>query len=212
MDTTPLVMTDERRPDRRNNERNAKRTLLVLSLIVAGMFGFAYANAPFFALLCRKIGILPEELKQTEALVDAPDGKRPLRLLWMANAGSLPIAFTVKESYQEGFVGQRGINEYRFVNLSDRTIYFRPVHSILPISAGNADVMQLEKCFCFDEQKILPRQEYTLPVVFRFDPKLDAAVDQITMSYQLFESSEERYLESLKQGSAKKGPVADGKH
>ena len=103
------------------------------------------------------------------------------------------MAFSVKQRVQDIHVGERAMNEYTFTNLSKDTLYFRPVHDLEPREAGFEDTMTLEKCFCFEEQKIEPRQTYVLPVIYRFGPKLDPATDTVTMSYTLFPSTKERY-------------------
>lgn len=188
--TTPPI--SERRPDHVAAARS-RRSLILLSALGIGMFGFAYANVPYFYKVCRAIGVLPPELGEAKTAVDTPDAGRPLEVYWMANAGDMPIAFSVKNRVQDTTVGSREMNEYRFVNLTKETIYFRPVHDVSPMEAGKESILTLEKCFCFDVQKILPAQEYVLPVIYRFGEDLNPATRTITMSYTLFPSTKEQY-------------------
>lgn len=182
----------ETRPDRLRAARNT-RQLLVLSAIGLFMFGFAYANAPLFFMLCKRLGVLPADVGAGTIAENTPDAKRPLTVYFLANPGDVPMAFSVKQRVQDVHVGERAMNEYTFTNLSKDTLYFRPVHDIEPREAGFEGIMTLEKCFCFEEQKIEPRQTYVLPVIYRFGEKLDPSTESITMSYTLFPSTRERY-------------------
>jgi cytochrome c oxidase assembly protein subunit 11 len=195
---------DERLPDTAARGRRMQRQLFVLLLLGGGMFGFAFANSRFFYRLCEAIGVVaarPEDVRGT--ISETADG-RPLDVYFDAAVNdNLPLSFRAKESYQRIKQGGRAMNEYTFVNLSQKTIYFRPVHDIAPTEAGAKDILVLEKCFCFDEQKIEPGQQYTLPVVYSFGEKLSADVRVINMRYSLFWSTKERYEESQKSGAPK---------
>ena len=210
MNTFDHNSPNETRPDRAA-AKNTNRTLAILAVIGIGMFGFAFANAPLFVMICQKIGLIAEAPKQTD-VVDAPDASRPLQVYFLANSNGLPISFSVKRAVQDISVGERAMNEYRFVNLSDERIYFRPVHDVSPVDAGRDEILHLEACFCFDEQVIEPRQEYVLPVIYRFDPSLRGEVKRITMSYTLFKSdraSYDKFHAAQKEAAAKAREASD---
>ncbi len=182
--------------------------LALLSVIVAGMFGFAYANAEFFTLICQKIGLYGATANQLKT-DPAPDGRvegHPVDVYFTATvADGLPLAFSVKERFQKTRLNARTLNEYRFTNLADRTIYFRPVHDVQPTRANNVDTLELTKCFCFDLQKIDAGQSYMLPVEYTFTDVLDGT-RVLTMNYTLFPSTKADYEKSLadaEQGAAK---------
>jgi cytochrome c oxidase assembly protein subunit 11 len=161
-----------------------------LGLILGGvgilMFAFAFANVPAFKMFCRKLGfgLSPNN---TEAKVsDAAGSGREVEVLFMGVvAGGAPIVFEAVEATKEVRLGQQTETAYRFVNLSRDTIRFRPVHSILP--EGAATRFALKKCFCFDDQTLLPKQEVTMPVVFSIGADLDSNVERVTLSYTLFQ-------------------------
>ena len=100
-------------------------------------------------------------------------------------AGSAPIGFEAVEPIKTVHTGEETKTSYRFVNLSNDTIRFRPVHSILP--EGAAIRFSLKKCFCFDDQTLLPKQEVTMPVIFLLASDLDSNIEQVTLSYTLFQ-------------------------
>jgi cytochrome c oxidase assembly protein subunit 11 len=187
----------DRVPSSMTNKR-AGKYLVALLVLVIGMTAFAYANAEWFVMICQRAGIIstpPEDLRGVAAAPGQEPG-RPLDVYFAANVNDgLPIAFTVEKRFQKAHVGETAINYYRFTNLSDRTLYFRPVHDVNPIQAGQADVMLLTKCFCFDMQKIDPHQTYSLPVDYTFTDKLEDATRTIRMNYSLFPSTKAAYDE-----------------
>ncbi|HKZ22289.1 MAG TPA: cytochrome c oxidase assembly protein [candidate division Zixibacteria bacterium] len=164
-----------------------KKKNLRLFLILAGlgifMFVFAFINVPLFRMYCQKVGIAISP--NTKASPESKSNGRKVTVLFTSVvANNAPILFKPKESFQTIPLGETAKNEYRFVNMSNDTIYFRPVHSVLPEDA--ATKLTLSKCFCFDDQVILPHQEYILPVLYSFKSDLDSEVENITMHYTLF--------------------------
>jgi len=164
-----------------------KKKNLKLFLILAGlgifMFVFAFINVPLFRMYCQKVGIAISP--NTKGSLESKSNGRQVTVLFTSVvAGNAPILFKPKESFQTIPLGETAKNEYRFVNLSNDTIHFRPIHSVLPENA--ATKLTLTKCFCFDDQVILPHQEYILPVLYSFKSDLDSEVENITMHYTLF--------------------------
>lgn len=191
--------TNERLPGH-GPRRGRKPTiyLIALTIVTVGMFGFAYANAELFVRICQDLGLLSSDPSRMRAGIVDTEGGRPLDIYFSANvADNLPIAFSVERSYQRVALGKAEMNDYHFRNLSDRTIYFRPVHDVNPVRAGGENVMLLEKCFCFTEQKLEPGQRYTLPVKYAFTDKLDERVSNIRMNYTLFPSTRQAYEASM---------------
>ena len=185
---------DERLPGRNGGKRTG---LFVggLFAVAAGMFVFAYANSEFFVMLCQSAGLLATDPNATRAaIVEDGEAGREMDVYFSAHvADNLPIAFSVDNKYQKINLGRAKINDYYFRNLSNETIYFRPVHDINPLEAGKEEILILEKCFCFSEQKLEPGQRYTLPVKYTFTKELPDNIYNIKMSYTLFPSTEEQY-------------------
>lgn len=177
--------------------RRLRRYLVVLAFVAVGMFGFAYANAKYFVMFCQRIGLLTTPPNQVRATIGEAAPGRPLDVYFTAHVNdNLPISFAVEKAFQRTTTGVATINDYKFVNLSNETIYFRPVHDVAPMRAGDEGTMILEQCFCFTEQKILPGQRYSLPVKYTFTEKLDERTEVVNMSYTLFRSTKEAYERS----------------
>lgn len=188
---------NERIPSAFTVARRTRVYLGVLAFVALGMFGFAYANAKYFVILCQRIGLLTTAPNQIRSTIPEGEAGRPLDVYFTAHVNdNLPIAFSVKNAFQKTAIGTAAINDYTFTNLSSNTIYFRPVHDVAPMRAGDEGTLILEQCFCFTEQKILPGQKYSLPVKYTFTNKLKSDVEVINMSYTLFLSTKEAYERS----------------
>src|SRR4030067_2515999 len=155
----------------------------VLGGVVVGMLAFAYVNVPLFRIDCQRVGIAISHNVEAKANQEPSDRKVTILFTGVV-ANDMPIAFKADKAFEEIKLGEESKTSYHFVNLSNDTIYFRPVHSVLPENA--ATKRTLSKCFCFDDQVILPHQEYTLPVLYSFKSDLDPEVENITMHYTLF--------------------------
>jgi len=163
-------------------KRNRRLALLLLVPVALGMFVFAYIQVPLFNMFCQKIGFAISPL----ATVKEGGNGREVKVLYTGVvAGTLPVYFKAKHSIQKVKIGEKFENEYRFVNMSDDTVYFRPVHSILPEDAAKKFTMT--KCFCFDDQMMLPHEEKSFPVISILSADLNEDVEQVTLHYTLFE-------------------------
>lgn len=160
--------------------------LLLLIPIIVLMFGFTFAQVPLFRLVCQRLGFgLSPNYEGTEG----GNGREVTVLFTGVVAGKLPVYFRAKHSLVTTKVGERFNNEYHFVNMSDDSVFFRPVHSILPEEAAKRYTML--KCFCFDDQALGPHEEKTFPVISLLSSDLDPGVEQITLNYTLFQKTRE---------------------
>jgi len=193
----------------RPNSGKATNYLLILTILTLGMFGFAYANAQWFVLICQEVGLLTKPAVASRGIAEEAAVGRPLEVYFTASANdNIPIAFSARESYQKSNIGKVRRNEYTFVNLSNQRIYFKPVHDVSPTIKNLDDVLILQKCFCFEQQLIEPRQTYTLPVEYVFNDKLDPAIDVISMRYSLFPSTKADYEASQAASAADKAKLS----
>lgn len=169
--------------------KKSEKTLFILLALGFVMFGFAFANVPLFGMLCSAIGI---EMNPGEKTVSTEITGRELPVYFMGNVSAgIPITTEPVKRSQNVLLGDATINDYKFRNLSDRTIYFRPVHSIQP--SLSADYFLLEECFCFDLQKIEPKQKLSLPVVYRIGSDIPDTVHNMTLNYTMFEVTKQEY-------------------
>ncbi|MDK9699110.1 MAG: cytochrome c oxidase assembly protein [bacterium] len=165
-------------------KRNRK-FLVGFILFAFAMFAFAYVNVPLYRLVCQKLGIAiaPDE-KNISRLTDGQTGREiKVRFSGLVAQG-LKVSFASGEQIQTIQLGKEAQNKYVFTNLTNDTVRFRPVHSVLPEDA--ASKINLTKCFCFDDQTLLPHQRLELPVIYTIGSNLDKEIDYVTMHYTLF--------------------------
>lgn len=177
-----------------------RKLLAILGVVVLGMFGFAFANVPLFQLVCEKLGIAQfdgSRLTPGEAVADGEPG-RPIRVTWSGTVhGRLPVALRPAHPVQSTHLNELTVNDYVFTNLSDRTVYFKPIHTIQPTAASSEDMFILSECFCFEPQVLRPRETARMPVVYRLAPELPDRVAQVVVNYTLFEMTENDYLREI---------------
>ncbi len=192
--TTPTVDAEWEAAESGRGSRTNRKTLIVLLVVGFGMFGFAFANVPLFDMLCRVVGIEQNPNRKAVA-TDGPGREITVRFMGGIH-GNLPITLAPVERIQKISTGQQALNDYKFVNLSDQPVFFRPVHSVTPTRRAT-DHFTLHECFCFDDQKLESRQSLSLPVVYTIGTDLDDDIDAVTLNYTLFELTEKDYLESV---------------
>jgi cytochrome c oxidase assembly protein subunit 11 len=162
-----------------------------MALLVVLMFTFAYANVPLFKLFCARFGLggagkaavkggLPPMSSTT-----GPIESRDITVTLMGiTASGLPVSFRPSVPSIVTIPGKPVHLSYVFTNMSDDSVFFRAVHSIVPQKA--ASEFQLIQCFCFEDQSLGPRESRTLPVYFALSPRLPVGIEEMTLSYTLF--------------------------
>ncbi len=164
-----------------------------MALLVAVMFSFAYANVPLFKLFCARFGIggaAKAGLKGAVAAdpmssTNGPVESREITVdLMGVTASGLPVRFRPSVPSVVTTPGRSVHLSYDFINMSDDSVYFRAVHSIVPVAAARE--FQLIQCFCFEDQTLGPRESRRLPVYFALSPRIPVGIDELTLSYTLF--------------------------
>ena len=107
-------------------------------------------------------------------------------------ADGLPVRFRPSVSSVATIPGKPVHLSYDFVNMSDDSVFFRAVHSIVPQAAARE--FQLIQCFCFEDQALGPREVRTLPVYFALSPRMPANIDELSRSYTLFPRDPKRKM------------------
>jgi cytochrome c oxidase assembly protein subunit 11 len=162
--------------------RTNRLMLWILVPFAVLMFGFAFVQVPLFKMFCKSIGINISPLDS--AAREGGTGREVRVLFTGVAADKLPVVFKPKQAIQTVEVGTRFNNEYRFVNMSDDSVFFRPVHSVLPEAASKKFTMM--KCFCFNDQALGPHESKTFPVISMFSSDLDTTISEVTVNYTLF--------------------------
>jgi cytochrome c oxidase assembly protein subunit 11 len=187
--------------------------LLGLGGFAAGMMlFFLFGYSAFYSLWCRLTGteMSPNNLPVATAV--AAHDARSLEVYFEGKAyDNLPVRFYPADPALTVRVGEDKLTSYRFKNLSDQPVRFRPIHQVSPLIAARHFSMKV--CFCFKDQTIAAGESVEFPVMFSFSPELDQRVTSVTVRYSLHRIDEgEAQSESQKriQAQLEAAGVVDG--
>jgi len=149
-----------------------------LAMMVFFLFGFS----GFYGLWCKITGtqMNPNNPSALPMVV----GERQVKVYFDSKTyDNLPVRFYASEAEVTVRVGEDRLTHYRFKNLSDAPVRFRPIHMVSPNIASKHFSMKV--CFCFNDQTIGPGESVEFPVMFAFNPEMDERVQTVTVSYSI---------------------------
>ena len=172
--------------------RRNRKTLTVLTAVVFGMVGLAYASVPLYRIFCQVTGYGGTT---QQAAAGAPESGRmmPLRIITVrfdSNVSlTLPWRFVPAQPSMEIKVGESALAFFTARNLSAAPVTGSAVFNVTPLKVGK--YFNKIECFCFTEQTLAPGQQLDMPVSFFVDPEImadanTAEVKTITLSYTFF--------------------------
>lgn len=171
-------------PDNRH-----RTTALTLVAVAVGMLMLAYASVPLYRLFCQVTGF-GGTTRRADANFSAGVSKETLHIRFNADTDpSLPWNFTSLEPEVTVHVGENRLVAYKVVNQSTQETRGTATYNVTPNLAGK--YFNKIQCFCFEEQKLHPGEEVTMPVSFFIDPAILDDPDlkgltNITLSYTFF--------------------------
>jgi cytochrome c oxidase assembly protein subunit 11 len=185
----------------------------LLSMVVVGMGGLAYASVPLYQLFCQVTGYggtTQVAQSDSQAVIDRTmtiqfDTTVNPALAW--RFGPVRRTMTLK-------VGENALAFFRAENMSDETVVGTATFNVTPHKAGK--YFNKVDCFCFTEQVLKPGQQVDMPVSFFIDPEIadDPNLDDvttITLSYTFFRAEDQSQTHVVEQASAGHGDGdADG--
>lgn len=178
-----------------NNEaaesrQRANRKLGVWLACVAVLFvGFGFAMVPLYNVFCRVTGF-NGRTNATAAVVlpgATVDERRWVKVEFLSH--SMPgvgVELTPEQFSMEVHPGALVHASYVGYNRTNRPFVGQAVPSITPATATR--YFQKIQCFCFSQQAFAPGERRTLPVIFMVNPKMDADLRTVTLSYTFFEA------------------------
>jgi len=164
-----------------------RRLLLKLIAFGLGMFIFAYAMVPLYNTLCEVTGINGKtggRMRVTQA--DKIDASRTIRVNFMVtNNEGMPWEFSGPSASVEMHPGEVKRVDFYAKNPTTQDMVGQTIPSVAPGEA--ARYLKKTECFCFDKQFLKAGEEATMPVVFFIDPSIPHEIEELTLSYTLFE-------------------------
>lgn len=153
-----------------------------------GMLALSFASVPLYRAFCAATGF--GGTPQIAGANATRPGERRLTVRFDANvARDLPWRFEPEVAKISLRTGETTTVYYRVVNNSDKETSGQAAYNVSPDQAGAFFVKVA--CFCFDEQRLGPREAAEWPVVFYLDPALEKdeamrRVEEITLSYSFY--------------------------
>ena len=173
----------------RVRQRENQRLGLRLGLVALFFVGFGFAMVPMYDVICQWTGI-NGRTNAAAMVVDKNtqvDASRWVNVEFLSH--SMPgvgLEFAPEQFTMRVHPGAVIHTSYLAKNLSDRTFVGQAVPSITPAVAA-ASFQKIE-CFCFTQQKFMPHEQRSMPVVFVVSPELDKDLGTITLAYTFFEA------------------------
>lgn len=165
-------------------------TVKRLLVVVALMFGFAFALVPLYDVLCDITGLNGKTA--STAATDGPaavDEDRSVRVSFITRrSGGIPWAFESREHSVRVHPGEITLVNFFVRNDSGDTVIAQAIPSVSPGEA--APHLKKTQCFCFEQQSLAGGGEMDMPMIFYLDPALPAHVEEITLSYTLYDITE----------------------
>lgn len=161
---------------------------------VLGSLGLAFAFVPLYKLFCQTTGFggTPKTGHDTlskEKMVALT--KRPFKVTFTGqSSNSLPWKFKPLQNSITVKPGETALAFYTAQNMSDREIVGVATYNVSPDQAGA--YFNKIQCFCFEEQRLNPKEEVEMPIFFYIDPDITkdpflSDLKDVTLSYTFFE-------------------------
>lgn len=167
-------------------KRNHKPLVYKLTAAVLGMFLFGFALVPLYDTFCDITGINGKTGGRIRAAVEEIDTSRIIRLEFIThNNQDMPWEFYAEKPYVDIHPGEvKQVNFYAR-NPTDADMVGQTIPSVSP--GQGARYIKKTECFCFDYQPLKAGEDEMMPVVFYVDPKIPDSLQELTLSYTLFD-------------------------
>ena len=163
-----------------------------LTVLVVFMFGFGFMLVPLYDVFCEITGLNGKTNGQYQGEI-TPAGSekgRQVTLQFVVNKNdNLPWEFEPNQTEMTLAVGERRETTYRVTNTYKTAAIAQAVPSVSPAEA--AEYLNKIECFCFEQQQLVEGEALDMPLRFIVDSELPADVTTLTLSYTLFNISQE---------------------
>lgn len=166
--------------------------------LAVSVVALSYASVPLYKVFCQMTGFGGTTQRADEvkaATVKPVEGGRILRVNFQANTHTaMPWKFRPTQRDVRVVPGETALAFYTVHNPTDKAMTGIATYNVHPPKAGL--YFNKVQCFCFEEQRVGPREEVDMPVFFFIDPDFlkDPAMDTvnlITLSYTFFKTGDD---------------------
>lgn len=178
-------------------EANRRTGTYAVALVIS-IVGLSYAAVPLYKVFCTMTGFggttqRADDVKATT--VKPVDGAALINVEFDSTVASgMPWKFTPTQTQVKVVPGETALAFYTVKNKSDKAITGVATYNVHPPKAGL--FFNKIQCFCFEEQRLGPKEEIDMPVFFFLDPEMLKDPNlrncrNITLSYTFFKTGEE---------------------
>lgn len=172
-----------------NKEKQQRKLLLILTLIVLGMFAFGFALVPIYNSLCKTLGINgktnPQAIAYDVSKAKIATEREVLVEFVATNNSGVPWAFYPKTKKIRVHPGEIVQLAFYAENKTDHQMTVQAIPSVTPGIA--AKYLKKTECFCFTQQTLKGHEAMNMPLLFHLDIDLPENVKTVTLAYTLFD-------------------------
>lgn len=167
-----------------------------LVLAVVGMFGFGFMLVPIYDVFCDLTGLNGKTASSAYEAVDVKiDTSRTITVQFIAsNNDKMNWAFKPEKTMIKVHPGQAVSTSFFAKNPAAYTMDAQAIPSISPGRA--AEYFHKTECFCFNQQTLAAGESLDMPLQFIVDQDLPKSIKTITLSYTLFDVTENKVASS----------------
>ena len=160
-------------------------------MVVVGMFAFGFAMVPLYDIVCEVTGLNGKtagKYESAEQQVVREDRLVTVQFLANNNA-DMPWQFRPEVRSMKVHPGKMNETNFYVKNVTDRAMVAQAVPSVSPFNA--AEYLHKTECFCFEQQPLNEGEEMDMPLRFIVDGNIPESVKTLTLSYTLYDVTEQ---------------------
>ena len=174
-----------------NRAADTRKVVARLVLGTVLMFGFGFAMVPIYDVFCQITG-LNGKISRTGEVNEPIEvvHSRQVKVRFISSFNeNMPWEFGPKQAVYRVNPGQMQQTAFFARNPTSKNMVAQAIPSVSPAEA--AQYLHKVNCFCFDRQPLDAGAEAEMPMVFFIDPKIPEHLDSITLSYTLFDITDQ---------------------
>ena len=180
-----------------HNENHTKRLSLRLATAAIAVFGFGFALVPLYDVFCDITGLNGKNFNQGPIQISTVDESRTVKVQFITvNPGNMPWNFEPTERSIRVSPGEDRQTVFYAKNPTTNWMVAQAVPSVTPSEA--APYLHKVNCFCFERQPLEAGADTEMPLLFIVDPKLPEHISTITLSYALYDLTDNQKVTQVK--------------
>ncbi len=181
------------------SKASIRKTTIILCCVAIGMVGFGFGLVPLYDVFCKVTGLNGKIEGPSGFTDDRVDLNRTITVQFITNIhSSLPWKFYPEQDTIHVHPGEITRVVFYAQNNSPRIMTVQAIPSVAPGLA--ARYMHKTECFCFTTETFKPHETQEMPVLFHLDADLPSDINEVTLSYTLYDASKSAPSRNLSRG------------